>query len=66
MIVISSWKYDALSKSGTFWLRADIAKKINPAFWMCEVYNTFTWKPLYEERAWSTYLDMWMGESWII
>lgn len=65
IVIITTWKYDAPRRLGTFWMRDDIARKVDPEYWMCEVYSTFTWKPLYPERAWRTYLQMQIGESWV-
>lgn len=65
IIVVTTWKYDALSKTGTFWMREDIARSIDPECWMCEVYSTYTWKPICPQRAWSTYLNMTIGERWL-
>lgn len=65
VIVITTWKYNAVSKPGSFWLTANIAWKIDPEIWMSGMHNTLTWKPPYMEKAWSTYLDMQIGESWV-
>lgn len=64
IMVITTWKYDSRTNTGTFWLREDEAKRIDPECWMCEVYSTESWQPIQKETAWTTYLDMQIGEAW--